>query len=369
MSERPSRPSAVISTLFFLAIASGISFQCYRSSIPEIDALGYAGLVAFGYTGDVVKAHKMVYGTSLTPHLRGLDSQNALAMDLRSRAADAYAAATHFPDFAIKPLYVLTLRMFHRLGFGVISSTAAVSAVFYLAIAILLWIVTRSWFVLLVMIVPEIRVLGQTNDPDAMSCFFMLFGLWLVFSKRKDIGILPLLLAIWIRPEDLLLCLLAIFALLVQKRLDWLKAAVLAVLSTGSEVAIVHFEYAGQGVFGHVLRAAPGNGALSKYYSSFLQATKDSVHSAVPLFVILCLVSYRLLRPEYRWITALAVSFSAVRFLLFPLYEARYYALFFVTTALAALLVFQEGPFANNVLHEMVFRGLPRPERKLPPMG
>jgi len=351
--KKQSRGRLVVSTLLFLGIAAGISAHCYRYSIPGIDALGYAGTVALAQTGDIVKAHEMVYSTPLTPHLRGLDEQTPQALDMQRRAADPYVAATHFPDFAIKPLYVLALEVVHKLGISVIDTTRAVSALFYFGIAVLLWIFTRSWLVLIVMIFPETIVLGQTNDPDGMSCFFMLLGLWMVFVKRKDMGLLPLLLAIWVRPENLLLSVLVILALLVKGRLDWMKAAVLLVVSVGSEVVLIHSEYAGQGMFGHVLRAAPGNGAFHKYVQSLLQAGNDCLHSSMPLFVLLWLVCFPLLRDDSRWIAGITLVFSALRFGLFPMYEPRYYALFVVTTAIAPVLLIQNGLYQDLVRNFM----------------
>ena len=149
----------------------------------NIDLLGYSGSVALAETGNVVRAHDLVYGAPLTQHLRGLDEDGKQALDMRRRATDPYYAAIFLPYFAIKPFYILTLLAVHKLGFSIVDSSRFVSALFYFGIAVMLWAYTRSWVVLAVMIFPETMVLGQANDPDGMSCFFLLFGLCWCFSN------------------------------------------------------------------------------------------------------------------------------------------------------------------------------------------
>ena len=78
----------IASTAVYFAAAVGLSLHCYRHSMFSIDLLGFTGLVAFADTGDVVKAHEIVYAPPLTPHLRGLDGNSQTAPDMRRRAAD-----------------------------------------------------------------------------------------------------------------------------------------------------------------------------------------------------------------------------------------------------------------------------------------
>jgi hypothetical protein len=334
--------------VLYLALAAGLSLHCYRNSMFDIDLLGYAGSVALGDTGDIVKAHQLVYDHPLTPHLRGLDGSDKQALDMRRRAADPYEAAQHLPYFAIKPLYILTLQAVHKLGFDVIDSSRAVSALFYFGIAVILWLYSRSWLALLVMVLPEIMLLGQANEPDGMSCFFLLLGLWLVFFKRCDMGLLALLLAVWVRPENLFLALLVILVLLLQGRLDLWKAAVLALLCMGSDVLINHYGYSWQDMYHHGLGGEPGSGnafVFAAYAHGVVKGANGVLHSPVPIFTLLWMVCFPLVEKDFRWVMGITLVFSGMRFLLFPLYEPRYYPLFFVTTALAAVLVVSRRPF------------------------
>lgn len=349
---------SIVSTVLYLAVAASVSYHCYRNSMFGIDLLGYAGSVALAETGDVVRAHDLVYREPLTPHLRGLDASGKpdadvkQAADMRRRAADPYYAALFLPYFAIKPLYVLALEAVHAVGLSVTDSSRAVSTLFYFGIAVMLWAYTRSWLSLLVLVLPETMLLGQANEPDAMSCLFLLLGLWLVFFKRRDMGLLVLVLAIWVRPENALLCLLVILVLLIDGRLDVPKAAVLALLCVGSDVLINHFGYPFRDLYHHLLSGDPGTGnsnMVAEYVRSVIGAVRDMLHSPAPVFALLWLVCFPLVKKEFRRIMGITLLFSAGRFILFPPYEPRYYPLFFTTTSIAAVLSISSSAFLQGV--------------------
>jgi hypothetical protein len=326
--------------VYFL-LAAAATLHCYRNSMFDIDLLGYASNAALADTGDVVRAHRMVYREPLTPHLRGLDSNDLQAMVLRRRAADPYYSALYLPYFSIKPLYVLTLEAAHKLGASVIDASRAVSALSYFGVAVMVWLYTRSWLGLLVMVLPETMILGQANEPDGLSSFLLLFGLWLLFVKRRDIGLLALLTAIWVRPDNLLLCLLVVVVLMAEGRLNGKKAAVLFLLCFGSQILISHYAYDWRELYYHTfLGGDPGTVpqfGVRDYLHALANGGKSLLHSSVPLFVLLWLVCVSLAESGLRKVLEIAALFSLMRFLLFPSYEARYYALVFLTTAAAAV--------------------------------
>ncbi len=349
----------IVSTVLYLAVAASIALHCYRTSGFSIDLLGYAGTVALDDTRDIVKAHDLVYRGPLTPHQRGLDADVRddadvkQAADMRRRAVDPYYAATLLPYFAIKPLYILALEAVHAVGFSVFDSSRAVSTLFYFGIAVMLWVYTRSWLSLLVLILPEIMFLGQANEPDAMSCLFLLLGLWLVFVKRRDMGLLVLVLAIWVRPENVLLCLLVILVLLIDGRLDLPKAAVLALLCVGSDLVITHFGYPSRELYNHLVGGRIGDAnsiVLADYVRSLVKGMRDMLHSPAPVFALLWLVCFPLVKKEFRQIMGITLLFSAGRFILFPPYEPRYYPLFFATTSIAAVLSIRSSAFLQGIV-------------------
>jgi hypothetical protein len=351
----------MVSTVLFVAISAGIAIHCYTHSMFDIDLLGYSGSVAFIETGDIEKAHKIVYSAPLTPHLLGLDDSGKQAMDMRERAADPYHAAMLLPYFAIKPLYIITLTAAHRLGFSVIDSSRFISALFYFGIAVLLWLYTRSWLSLLALIMPEIILLGQANEPDSMSAFFVLFGLWLVFMKHRDMGLLVLVLSVWVRPENALVGLLAIVVLMVDGRLDVYKALTLALLCIGSELLINHYGYGWQELYHHLIGGEPGTGSALRfpdYGHTLFKGVHDMLHSSAPLFGLVWLVCFPKVTPDFRRVMGIVLVFSIARFLVFPPYEPRYYGPFFLTSLIALLLVIKDGSYRRLVEEQL--RRFPR---------
>ena len=249
----------------------------------------------------------------------------------------------------------------HKAGLSVIDSSRAVSALFYFGIAIVVWMYTRSWLSLIVLILPETMILGQANEPDGMSVFFLLFGFWLVFVKRRDLGLLVLLLSVWVRPENALLCLLTIVVLVFDGRLDGYSAAVLAALCVGSEVLINHYGYPWQELYNHMIGGEPGTGTalhLSDYLRTLMKGVHDVLHSTVPIFALLWLICFPKMTPDLRRIMGITLLFSVARFVVFPPYEPRYYGLFFVTTAIASVLAVKDGSYQRMITEQL--RRIPR---------
>ena len=48
-----------------------------------------------------------------------------------------------------------------------------------------------------------------------------------------------------------------------------------------------------------------------------------------------------------RWVLGVTLVFSAVRFVMFPGYEPRYYGLFFTVTAIGAVAMICEGAYRD----------------------
>jgi len=162
--------------------------------------------------------------------------------------------------------------------------------------------------------------------------------------------VLPLLLVIWVRPENALLSVLVTLVLLLIGRLDWKKAAVLIALSVASDLVINHYGYPWEELYGHLMGGAPGAGvtpALSRILGSLLTALNAAFHSVLPLYGLLWIVCFPFVKEEVRWMMGVTLTFSAARFAIFPIYEARYFGLFFLTTAIAAVLSVPKGAYRD----------------------
>ena len=331
-----------IAACFYFLFAGAVAVHCYRNSVFDIDLLSFAGNVALSDTSDPVEAHALVYRERLTPHLRGTDADDAQARILRKRASDAYFSTLYLPYFSVKPLYILAMEAAHRAGASVIDASRVVSAVSFFGIAIAVWLYTRSPLAMAILILPEIMLLGQVNEPDGMSIMLLLWGLWAVFLKEANPGVLPLIASVWVRPDNLVLCVMVLVYLWLLGKLEWAKATALIALTLASEIFISHFGYGWRSLYFHTFLAADAGEvphfAGADYVHAFARGVTNTLHSSLPVYAmlwILCLAHVR--DPGLRRILALVGLPSVAHFVIFPNYEPRYYGLFFIVTAAAAV--------------------------------
>lgn len=333
---------------FFLAAL--LATHCYRNSAFDIDLLSYAGNVALVDAGDSVGIHKIVYGQSLTPHLLGTDANDIQARILRKRASDPYYSALYLPYFSVKPLYVLAMQGVHLMGANVVDSNRIVSAISFFGIAIAVWLYTQSWVAGFILLLPEIISLGEVNGPDALSVALLLLGFWLVFIKEAELGILPVVISVWVRPDDAIAAAVVIVALYFQRRLRTYEVATLLACVILSTAVISHFGNGWKGLYFHTfLGGGPDQVArfgARDYVRALIHGVRDLLHSSVPIYALLGLITFRHSNKCLRQTLVLCAVFSGIRFLVFPSYEPRFFGFFFVIVAVAsasALLKRQVG--------------------------
>lgn len=338
-----AKPLAVC---FYCVFAAVLAVHCYRNPMLGIDLLGYAGNVALSEAADPAQAHSLLYKEPLTPHLRGTD--DAQAQILRRRASDPYYSTLYLPYFSVKPLYIVAMQAARKSGATLVDASRTVSAICFLGIALAVWAYTPSALAVVILVLPESLVLGQANEPDGMSVMLLLWGLWAVFVKDSRMGFLPLLLAVWARPDSAILCLMVVAFLWSLRKLEWREAAVFAALAVGSAVLISHFGYGWRSLYFHTfLGGEPGitpRFTATDYVRALARGTLDALHSTAPVYVVLwALCIAKLSERNLREILVVTGLFSLVHFVIFPNYEPRYYGLFFVVTAAAAIRIVSES--------------------------
>jgi len=283
----------------------------------------------------------MVYLEMQSPHLLGTDSSDGQAL---KRASDPYYSALYLPYFSVKPLYVMILSLFHKAGLGLVDSSRLVSALCYFGIAALVWYSTGSWLSLVVLILPEVMMLGEATEPDGMSVLFLLIGLFALFLEQKDFGIAPLVASVWIRPDNLILVLVVLSWLLLSGRFKLSASVFLGLLSVASVVLISHYGYGWKSLYFHTFLGGGPDAVpeftAADYARALSSGTKMALHSTAPIYALMWLASFSLAREnKVREVLALSAVYSILRFLVFPSYEPRYYGLFFVSTAICVILV------------------------------
>jgi hypothetical protein len=344
------KPRKRLAACFYFLFAGAIAFHSYRNSMFDIDLLAFAGNVALSDTSDPVAAHALVYKEPLTPHLRGTDGDDAQARVLRKRASDAYYSALYLPYFSVKPLYILAMEAVHKAGASVIDASRIVSALCFFGLAAAVWGLTRSPLAVVILILPETMVLGQANEPDGMSVMLVLLGLWALFLEDVNLGILPLIAAVWVRPDNAILCVIVLAFLWILGRVEWPKAAVLVALTVASDIVISHFGYGWRSLYSHTfLGGDPGEAPHftgADYLHALTRGVTGALHSSAPVYTILWAVCLTQVRDRnLRRILGLVGLSSLLHFAIFPNYEPRYYGSFFIVTAAAAVYLLSDRSY------------------------
>jgi hypothetical protein len=132
------------------------------------------------------------------------------------------ATTEYFDFYRIKPLYVLLILLFHKIGFSYTHSTVYPSLLFFFLTGITIWRFCIQFLdsgktflvsLLSVSILP-MNVLARLSTPDAMSCFFLLNALLFIYTDRnRMIWFLLLLLAICTRMDNIIGVLILLLAL------------------------------------------------------------------------------------------------------------------------------------------------------------
>jgi len=124
--------------------------------------------------------------------------------------------------YRIKPLYVLLVLAFHKLGFSYIHATLVPSLLCYFLIGLSIWQVTvkrldpvKTFLAGMVcMLIFPTLLLARLSTPDSISCFILLNAVFLIYYERSKILWYSLfMLAICTRLDNVVSELIFLFAL------------------------------------------------------------------------------------------------------------------------------------------------------------
>ena len=342
------------SGVVYFALSFLLCFHFLRFNNYATDTVEFVGNVVALHVSDPVAIRDAAYQAITTeapaivvPHILGTDLSSEEAAVRRAKHADPYRFAQFLPYFSVKPLYIEALNVVHKAGVGLVRSIAVVSAVSFAGIAALIygWVVKLGgsvWAACLILLTAEMYGLGQGTGPDALSVLFLLGGLFSLWFVRPSVGIAILLSSAWVRPENAILCVLILVYLAVRGELRIWMAAVLLGISVMTPLAINHFGYGWKALCSHTFKFVemdPGLFVPVFTASDYLQAVRfglrEAVHSSLVAYLLLGAVGWRLI-PRMRWPLLLCGAFSVAKFVLYPNFEPRYYALLFVLAAIGA---------------------------------
>jgi hypothetical protein len=340
------------SGVVYFALSFLLFFHFLRVNNYSTDTVEYVGNVLALHVSDPVAIRDLAYRAVTTeapamvvPHILGTDLATEEAAVRRAKHADAYRFAQFLPDFSVKPLYIEALDLIHEAGVGLVRSIAVVSAVSFAGIAALIywWVVKlggSAWTACLVLLTAEMYGLGQETGPDALSVLFLLGGLFSLCFVRPSVGVALLLVSAWVRPENAILAVLVLLYLALRRELRIWMAVVLLGIAVMTPVAIGHFGYGWKALCSHTFKFTEMDPGLfvpiftaSDYLHALRSGLREAVLSSLVVYLLLCVVGWRLV-PRMRRPLLLCGLFSVAKFVVYPNFEPRYYALLYVLAAI-----------------------------------
>jgi len=348
--------------LFLYVLALGLaSIHLYRTPIYSMDAVQYMGNALLMEDTDIVSVHRRVYAelNRWVPEsaLRGLlGNEQGSPQDQndsrRERVRSPQRYAQFLPLFAIRPLYNQSLWLVSKTGLGLVRSGILISVASYFAIGILLlvWIsryagvLFGSAMALLMMISPPLTEMGREFSSDAPASLIAFASLFLIFERRRlATGLALLLVSIFFRTDFVVLAGPVILVCWLERRIDFWKASVLAMIAVGSVLAINHFA----GDYGIKMLyyrnfigvpVAPAEMTVQFSFHDYLSAFRSGITLAANSFFIpfLLLGVVGLVAKELRALFAVTLSYVVLHFLVLPNWQERWVALFYIVCGICA---------------------------------
>lgn len=190
---------------------------CYRTRLNNWDELGYTGGAISWSVKSPAKAQKLTYAYAKQATTK--EQFDALIAGPYGKAVyhDPTTFALQHPIYDVKPLYVALVWVGWKLGFNPIRVTDVISAVAAGCLGLIVaWILIQeaglAGFIAypFVLFAGKLAIVGRYSTPDALAALVVFSGLWLMRSRRSatsTVAFALLLLAVWVRVDNLLLLL------------------------------------------------------------------------------------------------------------------------------------------------------------------
>jgi hypothetical protein len=249
------------------------------------------------------------------------------------------ATTEYFDFYRIKPLYVLTVLLFHKIGFSFTVATVLPSLLFYFLTGVTIWRFSiqymdpiKTMLVSIFSIFPY-QMLARLSSPDAMSCFLILNALLFIYTGRNRIiwfGLI--LLAVCTRLDNIVGVLILLTALLKWPDPTFAGKFRLKEFSFYTMILIVLAIMINLIFTEHFIRINdPLNERMTTGYFNDVQWYLITLAGS---FLLTLLILFIFTRPDGRfswtdkvnYMIYIILAIVFVRFLLYPFYEERFFA-------------------------------------------
>lgn len=349
-----SVPLAILYVLFCLALATA----AYLRPLPTYDRLLYAGAVAslrYSDPATVYRFARAEFDTQPSPF-----DFNSVANE--PYFADVYNNPEHFSEqlglFRVKLGYVTTGYALWRAGLPILTSLRLISAGSLLLVSLTLFLWTCDAVLsALLLLTPPMLNLGRTITADPFSTAIILLALFALALRRHILAAGLLLASVVIRSDNFLLVLILLAWMAWRRYLRASTATGLAVISVALWFLVNHFAglYSWPVLMQHSFiqpEVAPITHPVAISFRGYLHALAELraiPYTFMTIWILIAAAVWRCLPPRsfFRDLLPLSGLYIAVRLLIFPNFDDR----FFVWTYLiagVALLQSSRLPAAGN---------------------
>ncbi len=351
--------------LYVLALTLS-SIHLYRKPIYAMDAIQYMGNALLMEDRDIVSVHRRVYAEVdrwvPSDARRGLLGNDAGAPEdqyesRRERAKSSQIFAEFLPLFAIRPLYNQAIWLLSKTGLGLMRSTIVISVASYFAIGLILFIWLKRYagaafgaaMAGLLMISPPLTELGREMTSDAIATCIIFASLYFIFEKQRLVaGLALLLVSIFFRTDFVALAGPVLFVCWMERRIDFWKAGVLALLAVCSVLVINHFS----GDYGIKMLyyrnfvgtpIAPAEMTVRFTFHDYLAAFRSGLTLVANSFFIpfLLLGIVGLAEHRVRALFGVTLAYVCLHFVILPNWQERWVGVFYLCCGVCAATVLE----------------------------
>jgi hypothetical protein len=238
-------------------------------------------------------------------------------------------------------------------GVGLVRAGVVISVGSYFLVGIVVFVWLRAYIEsgfafavsMVLMMCPPMTSLGRETSSDAPATLIAFLAMYLIFEKRRlGAGMALLLASIYFRTDFVVLAGPAILACWLERRMEWWKAGVLALVAVASVLCINHFggSYGMKVLYHHTFvdaSGAPGEVAARFTFRDYVAAFKGGVTEAANSFFLPFLLMGMIgsISGRMRMMFAVAAVYACLHFLALPHWEERYFAVFYLVMGVCAV--------------------------------
>jgi hypothetical protein len=189
--SNPGLPVRILLTTVYCYCLFLTGLFAYRHPHYNWDMLAYMALVIQEDHSDIREIHELTYKAA-KENIPSSDYDRLLGSDHRKKLAEDPAAFFNtLPFYAVKPLYIKMISLFHKTGFSLPRSTVLPSIIFYLLTGLLVfyWLLKYleiTWAFaagLCIMLSGFMVFMPRLSSPDCMSAFLLLCSFYFIVEK------------------------------------------------------------------------------------------------------------------------------------------------------------------------------------------